>query len=79
MPITVIKSGAFKLSPARAKKAAASAPVFITEYGRPAYVILNIDTYRQLISGSTPCATVDDVDIEFSHLFAEPLVSSDSK
>lgn len=35
-----------------AKKAAAEGPVFITDRGRPAYVLLSIDDYRQLTGHS---------------------------
>ncbi|MEW6436356.1 MAG: type II toxin-antitoxin system Phd/YefM family antitoxin [Pseudomonadota bacterium] len=77
MPISVIKSGEFKLRPTRAKKAAASAPVFITEYGRPAYVMLNIEEYKQLIGAIGLPAIIKRIDTEFSNLFAKPLVSSE--
>ncbi len=49
--ITFMKSKDFKQSLSRIKKAAMAAPVFITEYGTPAFVMLNIEEYEQILSG----------------------------
>jgi prevent-host-death family protein len=39
-----------------AKKAARRGPVFISDRGRPAHVLLTIEDYRRLIGGSTSLA-----------------------
>ncbi len=49
MAIIILKSGDLKRGFSRTKKAAASAPVVITEYGKPAYVLLSFAAYRELV------------------------------
>jgi prevent-host-death family protein len=51
MPITTLTSREFNQDASRAKKAARSGPVFITDRGRPAHVLLTIDEYRKLTAG----------------------------
>ena len=51
MSITTISSRQFNQDVSRAKKAANSGPVIITDRGRPAHVLLNISQYQQ-ITGS---------------------------
>jgi hypothetical protein len=51
MAITFMKSKDFKQSLSRVKKAATDTTVFITEYGKPAFVMLNVTAYRQLLYG----------------------------
>ena len=46
--ITTISSRELNQDLARAKKAAKSGPVFITDRGRPAHVLLSIEDYRTL-------------------------------
>lgn len=48
MPITTLSSREFNQDTSRAKKAAAEGPVFITDRGKPAHVLLSIDDYRRL-------------------------------
>lgn len=48
MPITTLSSREFNHDTGRAKKAAADGPVFITDRGKPAHVLLSIDDYRRL-------------------------------
>jgi len=48
MLITTLSSREFNQDSSRAKKAAQKGPVFITDRGRPAHVLLSIDQYRQL-------------------------------
>jgi prevent-host-death family protein len=48
MPITTLSSREFNQDTSRAKKAAAEGPVFITDRGKPAHVLLSIDDYRKL-------------------------------
>ena len=48
MPITTISSREFNQDTSRAKKAARKGPVFITDRGRPAHVLLTIEEYQRL-------------------------------
>jgi prevent-host-death family protein len=48
MPITTLTSREFNQDASRAKKAASEGPVFITDRGTPAHVLLTIDDYRRL-------------------------------
>lgn len=45
---TTLTSREFNQDTGRAKRAAANGPVFITDRGRPAHVLLNMDEYRRL-------------------------------
>lgn len=45
---TTMSSREFNQDAARAKRAASEGPVFITDRGRPAHVLLSIDEYRRL-------------------------------
>ncbi len=48
MPITTISSREFNQDTSRAKKAAQEGPVFITDRGRPAHVLITIEEYQRL-------------------------------
>ena len=48
MTITTVTSRELNQDVARAKKAAKSGPVFITDRGKPAHVLLSIKDYRRL-------------------------------
>ena len=48
MPITTMTSREFNQDAARAKRAAKSGPVFITDRGRPAFALLKIEDYYRL-------------------------------
>ena len=48
IPITSVTSRELNQDLARAKKAAKSGPVFITDRGRAAHVLLSIEDYRRL-------------------------------
>jgi prevent-host-death family protein len=48
MTITTISSREFNQDTSGAKKAARRGPVFITDRGRPAHVLLSIDDYQRL-------------------------------
>lgn len=50
MPTTLI-SREFNQDTSGAKKAALSGPVFITDRGRPAHVLLSIEDYQRLAGG----------------------------
>lgn len=48
MTVTTLTSREFNQDTSRAKKAAARGPVFITDRGRPAHVLLTIEDYLRL-------------------------------
>ena len=49
MTVSRLTSREFNQDSSRAKKAALKGPVFITDRGRPAHVLLSIDDYRKLV------------------------------
>jgi prevent-host-death family protein len=51
MAITTLSSREFNQDASRAKRAANDGPVFITDRGRPAHVLLTIEAYRKLTGG----------------------------
>jgi antitoxin (DNA-binding transcriptional repressor) of toxin-antitoxin stability system len=72
MSITTLSSRAFNQDTSRAKRAAAAGPVFITDRGRPAHVLLTIEEYQRLagrektiieVLGQPP--GIEDVEVEF--------------
>jgi prevent-host-death family protein len=48
MAITTFSSREFNQDTGRAKRAASKGPVFITDRGRPAHVLLSIDQYQKI-------------------------------
>ncbi|MCB1589996.1 MAG: type II toxin-antitoxin system Phd/YefM family antitoxin [Xanthomonadales bacterium] len=48
MPITTLSSRELNQDVTRAKKATKSGPVFITDRGRPAHVLLSFEDYQRL-------------------------------
>ncbi|HEY0308115.1 MAG TPA: type II toxin-antitoxin system Phd/YefM family antitoxin [Acidobacteriaceae bacterium] len=48
MAITTFSSREFNQNTSRAKKAARRGPVFITDRGRPAHVLLTIEEYQKI-------------------------------
>lgn len=69
MTITTFSSREFNQDASRAKKAARKGPVFITDRGRPAHVLLTIEEYRKLASDGARIADLlampGNVEIEF--------------
>lgn len=51
MAITTLSSREFNQNTSRAKKAAVKGPVFITDRGKPAHVLLSIEDYQRLTEG----------------------------
>jgi len=51
MTITTLSSRELNQDVTRAKKATKDGPVFITDRGRPAHVLLSIDEYQRLTGG----------------------------
>ena len=70
MSITTISSRELNQDVTRAKKAAKSGPVFITDHGKPAHVLLSIDEYQRLtkqrrkIADSLAMPGVADIEFE---------------
>ena len=70
MAITTLSSREFNQDTSRAKKAAAEGPVFITDRGKPAHVLLNIDEYRRLtgdhrkIADALALSSADDIEFD---------------
>ncbi|KAA8713369.1 MULTISPECIES: type II toxin-antitoxin system Phd/YefM family antitoxin [Pseudomonas syringae group] len=66
---TTLSSREFNQDTSGAKKAANEGPVFITDRGRPAHVLLSIEDYLKLTGGAVSIADMlimpTDVDIEF--------------
>ena len=56
MTITTISSREFNQDASKAKKASKHGPVFITDRGRPAHVLLTIEEYRRITGGRTKIA-----------------------
>lgn len=48
MPITTLSSREFNQRTSEAKKAANNGPVFITDRGRPAHVLMTFEEYQRL-------------------------------
>ena len=53
MTITSFSSRQFNQDSTRAKKASKNGPVFITDRGKPAHVLLSIDDYQRLTKNKT--------------------------
>ncbi len=52
MSVTTLSSREFNQNVSAAKKAAEQGPVFITDRGRPAHVLLSFEEYRKLTGKS---------------------------
>ncbi|MDY7577547.1 type II toxin-antitoxin system Phd/YefM family antitoxin [Herbaspirillum sp. RTI4] len=56
MTITTLSSRQFNQDAGKAKKAAQDGPVFITDRGRPAHVLLTFDAYQKMSGGHVKIA-----------------------
>ena len=67
--ITTFSSREFNQDVTQAKRAALKGPVFVTDRGKPAHVLLSIEDYRSLTSQKRSIvdalAMCDGADIEF--------------
>ena len=67
--MTMMTSREFNQDAGRAKRAALNGPVFITDRGKPAHVLLTIEEYRRLAASQKNIvellACPDAADIEF--------------
>lgn len=74
MTITTLSSRQFNQDASKAKKAALAGPVFITDRGRPAHVLLTFEAYKQLTGGHTKIADllampgIEDLELEIPPL-----------
>lgn len=70
MTITTFTSREFNQGASDAKRAACKGPVFITDRGRPAHVLLSIEDYQQLTQQrrniAQSLAMPSDADIDFT-------------
>ena len=69
MGITVMTSRAFNQQVSKAKRDASKGPVFITDRGRPAHVLLTIEDYQKIAEKEASIveslAIPQAVDVEF--------------
>jgi prevent-host-death family protein len=69
MTVTTVTSRQFNQDASGAKKTAQRGPVFITDRGRPAHVLLTIEDYRRLSGGAMTLAEAlaqpGDADFDF--------------
>jgi len=56
MTITTLSSREFNQDASKAKQAARSGPVFITDRGRPAHVLLTYEDYKRIVGTKTKIA-----------------------
>ena len=74
MAITTLSSREFNQDASRAKKAANDGPVFITDRGKPAHVLLSIKEYQRLTGGHQKIADllampgIEGVELEIPRL-----------
>ena len=70
MPTTTLTSREFNQDSSRAKRAAREGPVFITDRGRAAHVLLSMEEYRRL----TGCGgSIEDLGMEGGeHIVFDP-------
>lgn len=74
MKITTFSSREFNQAASRAKKAAKRGPVFITDRGQPAHVLLSIEEYRKITGKSKSILDllampkVGEIDVEFPRM-----------
>ena len=78
MTITTLSSRELNQDVARAKNAARNGPVFITDRGKPAHVLLSIEDYQRLtkqgrsIVDALAMPGVADIEFEPPRLVIEP-------
>ena len=70
MTITTLSSRQFNQDASKAKKAAQEGPVFITDRGRPAHVLLTFNDYKKMSGGTIKIADLLAMqgDDEIGHL-----------
>lgn len=74
MAITTLSSREFNQDISRAKKAAQEGPVFITDRGKPAHVLLSIEDYQRITGSHLKIADllampgIEDIELEIPPL-----------
>ena len=74
MTITTLSSRQFNQDASKAKKAAISGPVIITDRGRPAHVLLTYKEYKKITRGQSKIADllampgIEDIEFEITRL-----------
>lgn len=74
MTITTLSSREFNQAASEAKRAANDGPVFITDRGRPAHVLMSMALYQRLTGSRQKIADllampgIEDVDLEIPRL-----------
>jgi prevent-host-death family protein len=74
MTITTLTSREFNQAASEAKKSANKGPVFITDRGRPAHVLMSIELYQRLTGNRQKIADLlampgtEDIDLEIPNL-----------
>lgn len=71
--MTTFSSREFNQDVTRAKKAAQTGPVFITDRGRPAHVLLSIEEYQRLTEGQPNLVELLAMPGEVADVEFEPL------
>lgn len=70
MGVTTLSSREFNQDVSRAKRASEAGPVFITDRGRPAHVLLSIEEYQRLtkqrrsIADALALPSAEDIEFE---------------
>lgn len=70
MTTTILSSREFNQDTGKAKKAALQGPVFITDRGKPSYVLLTVEEYRKIsgtqenIADLLAMPEADDIDFQ---------------
>ena len=78
MTITTLSSRELNQDVSRAKKAARNGPVFITDRGKPAHVLLSFEEYQRLtgkrrnIVEALSMPGLSDIEVEFSRSRERP-------
>jgi PHD/YefM family antitoxin component YafN of YafNO toxin-antitoxin module len=74
MAITTLSSREFNQDSSRAKKATKDGPVFITDRGKPAHVLLSIEEYKRITHSQGNIADLlampgaEDIELEIPRL-----------
>jgi len=74
MTITTLSSRQFNQDASKAKKAAKAGPVFITDRGRPAHVLLTFGEYKRItgermkIADLLAMPDIEDIELEIRQL-----------
>lgn len=77
MSVTTLSSREFNQDASRAKRAAASGPVFITDRGRPAHVLMSIEDYHKLVGQGESIVDLLSSDEQDRIEFEPPRVSGE--